>query len=61
MYNYMIFQIEVFESSAKLVDIDANTGEEALERVADMYRNEEIVLNHSDFQDVEFNIIDVTK
>jgi hypothetical protein len=51
------YKVEVFESLARVVEIEANSPEEATEKVKKLYEKEEIVLDYSDFGNVEFNII----
>ena len=52
----MIFVIEVVETLARTINIEAETTEEALAIVKQRYRSEEIVLDSSDFVDVDFNV-----
>jgi hypothetical protein len=54
MKNY---KVEVFESLAKVIDIKADNPEAALETIKEMYKNEEIVLDSSDFASVDFNLV----
>lgn len=41
--------VEIKEVLARLVEIEANSKEEALEKASQMYHNEEIVLDDGDF------------
>ena len=41
--------VEIKEVSARVVEIEANSKEEALEKASQMYHNEEIVLDDGDF------------
>lgn len=43
------FEIEIKEVSTKMVSIKAASKEEALSKVQEMYKNEDIVLDYSDF------------
>ena len=52
----MIFVIEIVETLARTINIEAETTEEALAIVVQRYRSEEIVLDSSDFVDVDFNV-----
>jgi hypothetical protein len=51
------FSVEVYESSARVVEVEAETVNEALDIVEKQYNNEEIVLDSNDFQDVKFTVI----
>ena len=51
------FKIEVFESSARVLEVNAKSAEEAQKMVEDLYRAGTIILDENDFQNVEFNII----
>lgn len=42
-----VFKIEIKETLAQIVEIEANTVEEAIDRVHKKYKNEEIVLDWS--------------
>lgn len=46
----MRFDITVIETLSKTVSVDAENYDEALEKVEDMYDNQEIVLDASDFK-----------
>lgn len=46
-----MFKIEIQEILSKTINIQAQNIEEALEKVNQMYRMEEIVLDYSDFVD----------
>ena len=48
------FDIEIEETLQRVVSVDANSVDEAIDIVHEMYRNEEIVLDENDFMDVEF-------
>ena len=48
------FDIEIEETLQKVVSVDANSVDEAIDIVHEMYRNEEIILDENDFKDVEF-------
>ena len=50
------FQIEIVETLNNIVEVNAENEQEALLRVRDMYRNEEVVLYPDDFIDTKFNI-----
>lgn len=48
------FEIEIKETLARVIEIDANSLDEAFEKVKQDYRNEKIVLDDSDYIDTEF-------
>ena len=50
----IIFTVEVIETLARTINIEAETEEEALTIVSQYYRNEDIVLGADDFADVDF-------
>ncbi|HCI75974.1 MAG TPA: hypothetical protein DHV27_06905 [Psychrobacter sp.] len=50
------FQIEIVETLNNIVEVNAENEQEALLKVRDMYRNEEVILYQDDFIDTKFNI-----
>lgn len=46
------FDIEVSETLARTISIEADSVDEAIAKVSQMYRNEQIVLDSEDFIDV---------
>lgn len=50
----MKYKVNVEELLSRIVEVEADSDEEAEEKVREMYRNEEIVLDASDFQSIEF-------
>ncbi len=50
------FSIEIKEELARVVLVDAEDENEALAKVYQLYRGEEIVLDYEDFVDVEFSV-----
>ncbi len=48
------YKIEVKETLSRIIEIDANSFDEALEDVQKMYKNEEIILDSDDFVEVNF-------
>jgi len=52
------FKIEIQEVLAKIVEIEADNAEMAMELAKDMYHDEVIVLNDSDHVDTEFRLPD---
>lgn len=48
------FKIEVKEKLSRIIEIEANSMDEAYLKVKEMYRNEEIVLDANDYVDTDF-------
>ena len=48
------FKIEICTALSRVVDIEADTKEDALKIAREKYRNEEIVLDSDDYVDTEF-------
>jgi hypothetical protein len=48
------FKIEVKETLSRIIEIDANSIDEALDDVKKIYKKEEIILDSDDFIEVEF-------
>ncbi|OFX73362.1 MAG: DpnD protein [Bacteroidetes bacterium GWE2_29_8] len=44
------FKVEIIESLSRIVEIEANTKDEAISIVNEKYKNEEIVLDYNDFK-----------
>ena len=51
------FQVEVCETLIRIVTVEAQSAEQALEFVRYDYNNAELVLDSDDFFDVEFEIV----
>lgn len=49
------FKIEIEEVLQKVVEVEANTKDEAIDIAKNLYKNEEIVLDETDFKGVEFS------
>lgn len=49
-----MFKINVVETLERQVEVEAESEQQAMSMVEEMYQNEDIVLDSSDFQDVEF-------
>lgn len=52
----MKIQVEITETLSKIVEIEANTEEEALQIANEMYQEEEIVLDENDYIDTKIKI-----
>jgi hypothetical protein len=51
------FQVEVCETLIRVITVEAQSEEQALEFVRYDYNNAELVLDSDDFFDVEFNLV----
>ena len=49
-----VFKVEITETLRKVVEIEAESQDEADTIARERYSNEDIVLDYSDFMDVEF-------
>ncbi len=49
-----IFKIEVKETLSRIIEIKANSNQEALLKIEDLYKKQEIVLDAEDFVETEF-------
>jgi hypothetical protein len=52
------FKIEVKETLSKIIEIQANSNEEALLKIEELYKKQEIVLNADNFIEAEFHKIE---
>ena len=50
----MKYKVNVEELLSRIVEVEAENEEEVEEKVREMYMNEDIVLDASDFQSVEY-------
>lgn len=50
------FQVKIVEYASKIVDVEASDAEMAMRIVKDRYFDEDIILDYSDFDDVEFEM-----
>lgn len=53
----MLYRIEIMERLIKTIEVEANDENQALQKVREEYKSEEIVLNSDDFFDVDFYIV----
>lgn len=51
------FTVEVTETLQRQVEVEADSEQEALQKVKDLYRDEEIVLTWEDFVENDFQVI----
>ena len=51
------FKIEITEILSKTFDIEANSEEEALEKVEILYKQEKIILDSNNFVDKEIKMV----
>jgi len=49
------FKIEVKETLSRIIEIEANSNDEAVLKVKEMYQMEEIVLDYDDFVTTEID------
>lgn len=52
----MKYKVKVEETLSRIIEVEAKDKEEAEEKVVEMYMNEDIVLDSSDFQGVEYYV-----
>lgn len=50
----MKYEIEIRETLSRILIVDANSKDEALDTIKNKYKSEEIVLSGDDFQQVDF-------
>lgn len=48
------FKIEVKETLSRVIEIEANSNDEALLKIEELYNQQEIVLDSTDFVETEF-------
>ena len=54
----MKYNVEIIETLARSVEVEANTSEEAESNVREMYRKGAIVLSADDHIDTQFEVIE---
>jgi hypothetical protein len=47
------FKIEVKETLSRIIEIEANSADEAFSKIQDLYKKEEIVLDADDYVETE--------
>ena len=47
------YRFEIQEVQSRIIEIEANNEDEAYQKIKNMYRKEEIILNSSDFVETE--------
>lgn len=52
------YKVEITETLQRTVEVKASSSGEAIEKVKELYRNEDIVLDYNDFMGNEFEIVD---
>lgn len=50
------YQVEITETLQKVINVKASSSEDAINEVRALYKNEDIVLDYSDYMDTEFSI-----
>ncbi len=58
MNKKKIYQVEITETLQRVVEVEAESEQEAIFMVDDQYREEEIVLDSADFMDYEIGIFE---
>lgn len=53
----MKYFIEIVETSSRIVNVKADTSDEAIEKVEKMYRDEEVVLYSGDYKYTDFKVV----
>lgn len=48
------FKIEIKETLSRVIEIEANSADEAFSKIENLYKNEEIVLDADDYFETEF-------
>ena len=57
----MKYDVAIEELSTRVIEVEADSLEEAYEIASEMYYNEEVVLDSSDFADVNIEVIGETE
>lgn len=52
----MKYKVEITETLQKVVEVEAENKEEAIDKVTDMYNNEKVVLNWENCIDTDIDI-----
>ncbi len=50
------FKVEIKEFLSRIIEVEAETKDEAISKVHELYRNEEIVLDNDDYVTTEIDI-----
>ena len=53
----MPYQVKITERLVRVITVEAETPEDAVDNVRQQYRNSQIILLSDDFVDVDFSII----
>lgn len=53
----MKYRVEIVETLRKVVEVDAETADDAQEMVEKQYRNCDIVLGYDEYDGVEFKVL----
>lgn len=51
------YEVKIIETASRIVTVTASSADMAKRIVKDMYHDEDIILDYSDFDYVEFNLI----
>ena len=50
------YKVEVKETLARIIEVEADCESDAVEKVRGLYRNEEIILDSGDYVDTDINV-----
>lgn len=50
------YQVEINETLSRIIDIEAENEKDAVSKIKDLYRKEEIVLDSNDYLDTKIEI-----
>ena len=54
----MKIKVEVTEILQRIIEVEANDLKDAIDKVEEMYRNEDIVLDYSDYISTEIKVVE---
>ena len=50
------YQVEINETLSRIIEVEAENGNDAVSKIKDLYRKEEIVLDSNDYLDTKIEI-----
>ena len=54
----MKIKVEVTEILQRIVEVDADDVKDAIDKVEELYKNEDIILDYSDYISTEFKVVE---
>jgi hypothetical protein len=51
------YQVEITETLQRVIEVHAESPDDAVDKVRALYKNEEIVLDSSDYMDTEISLL----